>query len=163
VGTPALVILTVLSTLGIVLLSDPRVLGARRVGVYLILSGVFTLGTAVVLGLLIKTFLPTPAAGESLSAAGSKAADIVAKQVISINRTFTLIYLVSGVAAIVAYIVLKKVTKKTARPTAIEKENMVPDDKDLDDKKPADKTAENAPEPKTEVKEESKNTKIGIK
>lgn len=165
VGTPVLIVLTVLSTLGIILLSNPRVLGARRVGVYLIISGVFTLGTAVVLGLLIKTFLPTPAAGESLSAAGSKAADIVAKQVISINRTFTLIYLASGVAAIVAYIVLKKVTKKPVKPAAIEKENMVPDDKDLGEKTEAKSEQKPKPveeKPQDKKEESSKETKIDI-
>ncbi len=160
VGTPVVIILTALSTIGIVLLSSPMYKGARRAGVLMLIFGVTLLGTSFIMGYGLKTVLPTPTGNETLAAAGSKAADIIGNKVISVNHTFTIIYLVVGVVGIIAGIVLSRTTKKkSGKPEAIESEDMLGESKDLGEKKSSDKAAKLTPPP---IKEEPQEKKINI-
>jgi hypothetical protein len=143
VGTPIVAILTLLAALGIMLLSSPRYKGLRRSGVMFIISGVLLLVTSLGTALILRSALPVPATEDSLSAAGRKAAELVANEVIAINRAFTIGYLVLGTALVIAGVVLGKKATGSAAPAPIEKENMVPEDKKLADK-PAEKAEQNS-------------------
>lgn len=173
VGTPVVIGLTVLSALAIMLLSAPKYKGVRRMGVFLLTCGLLLLITTVITNFGLHTFLPVPATEGTLGTAGIKVADAIAKQVTSINRTFTFIYIGSGIVLIITGIVLGKIFKGKQPPAEpIEKENMLPDDdKALEDKKPEpkpeakEKPAEPIQEPAKEPeapKEEKKSTKVAV-
>lgn len=142
VGTPIALGLTLLATLAIALLSRPRLKGVRRIGIFMVTNGVILIATSFVMAYMLKTFLPVPAAGESLAVSGSKAADIISDKVLSINRLFSYIYLIGGVVTIITSLILQKVLKKNAQPSHIEREDMLPEDTDLDEKPAPDKPAE---------------------
>jgi hypothetical protein len=172
VGTPVVIVLTVLATLGIALLSRPYYKGVRRIGVFLIINGVLLLATSFIMAFALKTFLPVPSTEGSLSSSGTKIADILSEKVLSVSHMFTIIYLVVGVIAIIGSIVIKKTTGGSSKPAkstaSIEQENMLPEDDLKSDKpvtkiesKPAEpKSAEKAPEPKAE--EPKPKTKISV-
>jgi hypothetical protein len=160
VGTPWIIGLTVLATLGIALLSKPRYKGLRRLGVLLIISGVILLATSLVTAFALRTFLPTPATGGSLTAAGSKVADIISKRVLSISQIFTMVYAGVGIVSIIASIIIGKVAKGKHPSSPIEQENMLPKDDSLANK-PEPKIEDKASETKVE-KDTPKEKKIDV-
>lgn len=162
VGTPVVIALTLIATAAIVLLSKPKHKGLRRAGITLVVSGVILLISSVGTGIAVRALLPTPATGGSLSASGTKAADIIIKKVVLINNRFTILYLVVGVIAIISAVIIGKKFKGKDTKPSIEKDDMMPKE-ELEDSedKPSEKP-EAKPQLKEEKPESPKETKINV-